>query len=455
MNIILIVSDTFRRDNLPCYDPETVVRTPNLDGLAEKAIVFDGAYTGSYPTVPQRGDLLTGQLGFTRRGWEPLDRNVPVLADMLTQAGYRTQMFADTPHHINKAMYYERGFEGWEWIRGQESDALVTEDFDFSTIDRQRVYTRPHPERLPAGLYNHTKNVQFRRHEDDTFVAQTMAKAAHWLDRNYGQQKFFLYVDTFDPHEPWDAPEWYLKMYDDSEYDGPEPIYPPYGPNPLDERSTARARALYHAEASLVDTWVGRLFERLTVMDLWKDTVVIFTTDHGFLLGEHGLIAKNFDMYEEIVHIPLLIYHPEITGGWRCPALNTVVDLTATILDVAGATPAETVDGRSLLPAMTQQNSALRDIVVTHTGIPGGSVRGGSPHAQVTDGEWSMLVDYKELPKRLYHLAEDPKQSVNRWDRDPEQAKRLFQGFLDFLTEHEAEAALVEHYNEVGAAAGL
>ena len=455
MNVILIVSDTFRLDNLSCYAADTRVRTPNLDAFAQRAVIFDKVYAGSYPTVPQRGDLLTGQVGFTRRGWEPLDRQIPVLADMLNQAGYMTMMISDTPHHINKAMYYERGFQGWEWIRGQESDALVTEKFDFSTIQKQRVHTRPHPEHLPAGLLNHTKNIQFRRFESDTFVAQTMTKAAHWLDRNHDHENFFLYVDTFDPHEPWDAPEWYLRMYDDSDYDGPEPVYPPYGPNPLDERTTQRARALYSAEASLVDTWVSRIFEKLTVMDLWKDTLVIFTTDHGFLLGEHGLIAKNFDMYEEIVHIPLLVCHPQIEGGWHCPALANVVDITATILDVAGVPPAETVEGLSLMPAMKCETTQLRDFAVSHTGIAGGYPVRGNPHASVTDGEWSMLIDYQELPKELYHVAEDPRQQDNKWDSNPGEAKRLFQGFLDYLARYQAAAGMIEHYKEVGTGAGL
>ncbi len=455
MNIILIVSDTFRCDNLKCYAPDTEARTPHLNAFAEKAVVFDKVYCGSYPTVPHRGDLLTGQVGFPRRGWEPLDRQIPVLATMLKDAGYRTQMFADTPHHINKGFHYERGFDGWEWIRGQESDALVTEDIDLKTLEKQRVYTRPHPDRLPAGLYNHAKNTKFRLYEDDTFVAQTMTKAAHWLERNFRQQKFFLYIDTFDPHEPWDAPEWYLRMYDDSDYDGPEPVYPPYGPNPLDERTTQRARALYRAEASLVDTWVNRVFERLDVMGLWDDTMVIFTTDHGFMLGEHGLMAKNFDLYEEVAHIPLLIWHPAIQGGWRAPALANAVDIAATILDAAGAAPADTVEGRSLLPVMRKERETLRPFAVTHSGIAGGWPARGGQHAQVTDGEWSMLIDFNELPKKLFHLPADPRQDTNRWDDCPHEAKRVFQGFLDYIAEHGGPSEMVEHYRQVGQAAGL
>ena len=108
-----------------------------------------------------------------------------------------------------------------------------------------------------------------------------------------------------------DAPEWYLKRFDASDYDGPEPIYPPYGPNPMNERETERLNALYRAEASLVDNWIGQLLRKIDYMGLMENTMVIFMADHGFLLGEHGLLAKNLSMYEEIIHIPLLVYHPD------------------------------------------------------------------------------------------------------------------------------------------------
>ena len=311
MNIIHIISDTFRRDNLAIYGGKGY--TPSLNAFAEKCVVFDKAYVCGFPTVPIRGELVTGQVSICRRGWEPLKRDVPVIADALTKAGVVSMMIADTPHHINNGFFYNRGFTGWKWIRGQEGDHLETQPYDYESKKslQYRTYTRTHPNRLPGGLGNHLKNISFRQTEADTFVAQTMQTACDWLERNHQHENFYLMVDTFDPHEPWDAPEWYLKRFDASDYDGPEPIYPPYGPNPMNARETERLNALYRAEASLVDNWIGQLLRKIDYMGLMENTMIIFMADHGFLLGEHGLLAKNLSMYEEVIHIPLMVYHPD------------------------------------------------------------------------------------------------------------------------------------------------
>ena len=121
MNIIHIISDTFRRDNLAAYGDDhqpTKGYTPFLNAFAEKCVVFDKAYVCSYPTVLIRGDLVTGQVGLARRGWDPLKRDAPVIADALSEVGVTSMMIADTPHHLNNGFLYNRGFTGWEWIRG-------------------------------------------------------------------------------------------------------------------------------------------------------------------------------------------------------------------------------------------------------------------------------------------------------------------------------------------------
>jgi arylsulfatase A-like enzyme len=113
-----------------------------------------------------------------------------------------------------------------------------------------------------------------------------MRKACQWLELNYQQNPFYLMVDTFDPHEPWNPPEWYIRRFDPEDYDGPEPIYPPYGPDQMDQRTTQRLNALYRAEACLVDRWIGHLLTQIQNVGLLDNTMVIFMADHGFLLGE-------------------------------------------------------------------------------------------------------------------------------------------------------------------------
>ena len=446
MNIIHIISDTFRRDNLAIYGGKGY--TPSLNAFAEKCVVFDKAYVCSYPTVPIRGDLVTGQVGICRRGWEPLERNVPVIANALTDAGVVSMMIADTPHHINNGFFYNRGFTGWKWIRGQEGDCLETHPYDYESQEalQYRAYTRTHPSRLPSGLGNHLKNTAFRQTEADTFVAQTMQTACDWLERNYRHENFYLMVDTFDPHEPWDAPEWYLKRFDSSDYDGPEPIYPPYGPNLMNARETERLNALYRAEASLVDNWIGQFLRKIDYMGLMENTMVIFMADHGFLLGEHGLLAKNLSMYEEIIHIPLLVYHPDVAPR-HTNALTSIADIPATVIDVFGAERGGQVEGNSLLPAIVGDTDTGREYAVTHGAWVGGwSPDGGSPHGNITDGTWSLLLENQGGPKHLFHLPSDPEQMQNRFESDTAEARRLYQAFLDFLAQHGAPEAMVAEF---------
>ena len=446
MNIIHIISDTFRRDNLAIYGGKGY--TPSLNAFAEKCVVFDKAYVCSYPTVPIRGDMVTGQVGICRRGWEPLKRDVPIIATDLTKAGVVSMMIADTPHHINNGFFYNRGFTGWKWIRGQEGDCLETHPYDYESHNsrRYREYTRTHPNQLPSGLGNHLRNIAFRQTEADTFVAQTVQTACDWLERNHQHENFYLMVDTFDPHEPWDAPEWYLKRFDDSDYEGPEPIYPPYGPNPMNERETERLNALYRAEASLVDNWIGQLLRKIDYMGLMENTMVIFMADHGFLLGEHGLLAKNLSMYEEVVHIPLLVYHPEATPR-HTDALASIIDIPATVIDTFGAARAPHVEGESLLPVIMGDTDTGREYAVTHGAWVGGwSPDGGSPHGNITDGTWSLLLENQGAPNQLFHLPSDPEQMQNRFESETAEARRLYQAFLDFLAHHGAPEAMVTEF---------
>ncbi len=446
MNIIHIISDTFRRDNLDVYGGKGYC--PALNAFAEKCIVFNKAYITSFPTVPIRGDLVTGEIGICRRGWEPLQRNIPVIANQLTQAGVISMMIADTPHHLNNGFLYNRGFTGWKWIRGQETDVLETHPYHYDTeeVQRYRKHTRPSPDNLPPGLRNHLKNSDFRQNEGDTFVAQTMQTACDWLERNYQHENFYLMVDTFDPHEPWDVPDWYIRRFDPDDYDGPEPIYPTYGPNRMDERTTQRLNALYRAEACLVDNWIGHLIRKIDYMGLMENTMIIFMADHGFLLGEHGLIAKNLTMYEEVIHIPLLIYHPDAIPR-RTDALASIIDIPATVVDVFGAERGKQVEGNSLLQIILGDTEKGSEYAVSHGAWGGGwSPDGGSPHGSITDGVWSLLLEHKGAPNKLFHLPSDPEQNKNRFESDNDEARRLYQAFLDYLGQHGGPDEMVQQF---------
>jgi arylsulfatase A-like enzyme len=458
MNIIVIVSDTLRRDHLRCYGNEWI-STPNLDRLAEQSVIFDHAYTASFPTVPNRRDIMTGRYTFTYSKWAPLPADETVLAEELGKAGYMTMMVADNPHILENGYHYDRGFEGFEWIRGQESDRWRTSPADpFYPCEKNKL-------RHPPGIRFHQRALHWWQYEEDTYVARTMLEAGRWLERNYRQHdKFFLYVDTFDPHEPWDAPEWYVQKYADPNFEGARVNYPIYGPcDYLTEAELQHCQALYAAEVTLVDRWVGHLLDQIEAMNLLENTLILFTTDHGFYHGEHGLIGKTIissekmemvwvPLYEEVARIPFLAYMPGVEPR-RESAFVQPVDIMPTLLDLNGVQKVETAHGISLLPLLQGKRMQTRDMVVTSPSIIHKGL--GGTRITVTTDEWSFIcspnslpdragidksvdgylhyVGIHEFPSELYLLTDDPRQQRNVIDQYPDVASDLRKQIVDFL----------------------
>lgn len=464
MNVVLIISDTFRRDHLRTYGNDWI-RTKHLDALAAESVVFDRAYTGSFPTVPHRHDLLTGRWTFTYKPWAPLDPDQPTLAAWLKEAGLLTYAVADTPHAFAPGYNYQRDFHGWQVIRGQEAD---------------RLHTAPREPALPAApekmrgrgnlLKQYLRNVHLRRSEEDYFPAQTMRTAAQWLEENCGEQ-FFLYVDTFDPHEPWDPPQYYVDLYDPG-YQGQKVLHPPYdSADLLTPEELKHLRALYAGEVTLVDRWIGFLLDRIETLGLLDSTAIIFTTDHGFYLGEHGWIAKSLirenyqqylPLYPEVAHIPLFVRVPGLAPR-RTAALVQPVDLTATILDLAGAPPRQEVEGRSLLPLLRGEAEQVRDLAISSPTIrtPQTTVPHPAARSSITDGDWLLIygsqadatesqeqtravdsilrgvavLEEDELSPQLYDLRSDPACLRNVLSERRDVAERLHSRYVEFLAE--------------------
>lgn len=430
MNIIQIVSDTFRRDHLGVYGNKWI-KTPYLDRFAKISTTYHRAYICSFPTVPARFEFLTAMVAFPTRGWEPMPGDQVTLPERLRKRGYISMLIFDTANLMRHGLNYAKGFDAFEWIRGQEGDE--------HSIDYGEVDLGAPPEKLRSGwrhnIYQHRRSTRYRIQERDYFVARTMQTACDWLERNYKWDKFFLYVDTFDPHEPWDAPEWYVRLYERS-WKGERLDYPRGGPtNRVFTRAEIKhIRALYAAEVTLVDKWVGRLLEKIEDLGLLKNTAVIFTTDHGSQHGQHGIMMKGGGMYEEVAHIPLLIYHPEIRGGKRIGAIVQTPDVAATVLDAGGVLPKKGIAGHSLLPLMRGEKRRIRRFAVCSTKLQPGRV--GSSKS-VTDGVWSLVL-LGEGRSALFHLPSDPKQLKNVLTKNKEKAGRLLADFIAFSREHGA-----------------
>lgn len=389
INVILVLIDTLRRDHLGPYGP-TPVPTPAFDRLAAMGTTFERYFLGSYPCMPARRDLWTGRYEFPHRGWGPLlpeDRDLP---SVLSAAGVRTMLITDHYHLFQPgAGNYHYGFDGWEFLRGQEDDHWATAAVPTPwPAERERKLHRRW-ERYWRNTADRRAGLLFRS-AADTFAARTFAAAEDWLRAEAAHptpsQPFFLLIDCFDPHEPFDPP---------AEYGGgaaagaagiPWPIYgraDRYTPEEL-----AGIRALYAGEVALVDAGLERLLRACEGLGRLRDTVVLLTTDHGHLFGEHGMIGKpstvhgDSNLYRPLAQVPLLAYHPEGRAGARCAALAQTVDLYPTVLEACGVGVPEASQGRSLLPQLLERPGApLRPFACY--GKFGEAV-------QITDGEWVL-----------------------------------------------------------------
>ncbi len=457
MNIILIVSDTFRRDYLGCYGNDWI-RTPNIDRLVEESIIFERAYAASFPTVPHRRDLVTGRYTFTYSDWSPLPLDENVMADSLRKAGFVTMLIADTPHIFKDGYHFDRGYDGWIWIRGQENDRYSTAPIDYKFPCNPEKLRSPYD-----GMKQYLRNISERRYESDYFAARTMTEAARWLEKNRKHERFFLHVDTFDPHEPWDPPRWYVDLYDPG-YEGEEVTYPAYGPcNYLTPEELKHTRALYAGEVTMVDSWVGYLLRKVDELGLRENTAIIFTTDHGFYLGEHNLIGKSIitestmslvPLYSEVAHIPLIIRMPGARPS-RNEALVQPPDLMPTILELAEAEAPETIQGMSLLQLVWKENIAWRDIVVSSPSLIHGPIDG--QRVSVITKEWLLIYcgqisrALREAPperrtkivdglERLQKITgERPRNELYYLPKDPSQTDDILNGNRDVAEQLHAE----------------
>ena len=441
MNIIQIVSDTFRRDRLGIYG-NNWIHTPYLDRFGAMSTVFDKAYICSFPTVPARYEFLTGKVAFPTRGWEPMPRDQTTIAEYLREKGYISMMIFDTANLIRHGFNYAKGFDAFEWIRGQEGDEY--------SIDYMNVDLGTPPEKLRSGwqhnLYQHRRSTAKRYQEREYFVAKTMSTACDWLERNYKWEKFFLYVDTFDPHEPWDPPEWYIRLYE-KYWNGDRLDYPIGGPikDRFSQAEIKHIRAIYAAEVTLVDKWVGRLLEKIEDLGLFKNTMVIFTTDHGTQQGEHGIMMKGQGMYEEVCHIPLFIYYPGVKSGQRAQALVQIPDVAATVVHAAGAPELEKLDGYSLLPLLQDKKSILRTIAPCSPNL---ITQKSTYSMSITDGIWSLVFFNDRRSPELYYLPSDPKQLKNIISEHKKQAYNLFTQFIEFSRKYRAPKDVLEYLKE-------
>ena len=466
MNVIFIMNDSLRQDHLGCYGNEWI-KTPNLDRLAASSAVFDRAYIASHATLPARTDLYTGRYTLLYRGWSPLQPEDVILPEILSEHNYTSMIIFDTTPMGQDSYNYMRGFSAWEMVRGHHEDRWKTDP----TVPLKWP-AAPHKLKNLNRAVQYMRNKANWRYEKDYVAPRTFGAAIEWLERNQTLDGFLLWIDTWDPHEPFDPPMHYLKLYADPEYDGDQIIYPQYGRSTyMSEAELKHVRALYAGEVTMVDRWIGLLLDKVEQLGLLDNTLIIHTSDHGHLFGEHSLHGKPGgalgNLYEETTRIPLMIRHPKGLGaGKRIPAIVQLPDLLPTILEFLDVPVPETVQGRSLWPLIAGETEKLHDYafsgrfprMLSGAGGGGTSVRiitydgwvgpGDVPEAlTVTDEDWSLICSPRGRPSELYDLKDDPEQKVNVIADNLDVVARVQQALIEFMRGFGAPQALIDLFS--------
>ena len=351
MKAVFVLFDSLNRHLLGCYGA-TRVPTPNFDRLAARSVTFDRHYAGSLPCMPARRDMLTGRLTFLHRSWGPLEPFDNAFPEILhKERGIYSHLITDHFHYWEDggATYHNR-YDSYDFVRGQEGDrwkAMVQPPWERL---REKYHARQFGTGRRSYFAQNIVNREFIREEKDFPSLQCFAKGFEFLDENRDASDWLLQIETFDPHEPFHAPERFKEPFDTG-WKGPVRDWPRYGRVDELPEECEELRANYYAVVAMCDHILGELLDYFDEHDMWKDTALVVTTDHGFLLGEHDFWAKNrMNLYEEVAHIPLFMHdprHPE-KAGTRSDSLTQSIDLAPTFLDFFGAMPAPEMEGISL-----------------------------------------------------------------------------------------------------------
>ncbi|MDD3336140.1 MAG: sulfatase [Eubacteriales bacterium] len=396
MKAIMIMFDSLNRRFLTPYNEEAFceMKTPNFDRLAKHSVTFDNCYIGSMPCMPARRELHTGRYNMLHRSWGPLEPFDDSMPELLSKAGIYTHLITDHQHYWEDggATYHHR-YDSFELIRGQEGDRWK------ANVAEYRKNCSHINNRL---MCNDAVNRTYMKTEEHQPQTQVFDLGLEFLEINHGEDQWFLQIESFDPHEPFYVTDQYKRLYPDA-YGNRTCDWPPYAPVTEDALTCEHLRNQYKAILSMCDRNLGRVLDFMDSHDMWRDTLLIVNTDHGYLLGEHGWWAKMcMPHYNEIARIPLFIWNPicSIADEHR-RSLVQGIDLPPTIMEFFHIAPTKDMLGRSV-------DSTLRNDEECHSAVLFGM------HGQqlnVTDGRYvymrapvskaALCYDYTQMPTHM------------------------------------------------------
>lgn len=397
MKAVMVMYDSLKRNYLPSYGGKEL-ELPNFARLARHVAVFENSYVCSMPCMPARRELHTGRANFLHRSWGPIEPFDDSMPELLKQHGVYTRIVTDHNHYVEDggATYCTR-YSTWECNRGQEGDPWQASAAPYPTS----THSKPLPDGAPQGI----KTLFERMHGQDMLnravcrdvadypQARTFAQGLAFLRKNGGQDNWFLQIETFDPHEPFDAPREYIgRLFDPDRIS--ELDWPPYAPVTETAEEIESFHKHYLALLAFCDESLGKVLDEFDRQELWNDTMLIVNTDHGYMLGEHGWWSKGcMPDYQETMQTPLFIWDPRSGAqGQRRKSLVQTIDLAPTLLDFFGVDIPVDMQGKPL-GATIAQDEPVRQYALF--GYHGGTL-------DITDGRYKLLL----MPKADAHFYE-------------------------------------------------
>jgi len=434
-NIVLVMADQLSAAALPAYG-HPVVQAPALDRMAAEGVVFENPYCGSPLCAPSRFAMMTGQLPSRIGAYDnaaELPSTFPTLAHYLREAGYQTSLIGKM-HFVGGDQLH--GFEERRTTDIYPADFGWTPDWEHDT-ERVDWWYHNMASVKQAGVAETSNQLEF----DDEVGFQAIAKIRE-LSRRVDERPFFLTVSFTHPHDPYAMRQEYLDRYDAGDIDMPAVsaiAYEQKDPHSqrlhdasdmdaidLNEADIRRARHAYYAAISYIDDWVEQIMATLDRCDLTEDTIVVFTSDHGDMLGERGLWYK-MSFFERSVKVPLIVWAPGRFEPGRVTTPVSHMDLLPTFTELADAErPIEPIDGTSLL--LTLQGHERGAVISEYLGE--GSV---APMLMIRNGPLKYIACPTD-PPQLFDLENDPLELEDR-SFDP-QYRALMEDFDAMAQEH-------------------
>jgi len=440
-HVVFLLADQLRADCLGCYG-NPIVQSPHIDGLARRGTRFTSAFAQHPQCVPSRSAMLTGRYphvnGATSNytAMTPSERTFP---EELRSAGYRSvatgklHIFADKA----RAAFTETMLSG-----GQRSGAISAEVLGDGYVNWMKEHGHwPALEKAYRQRTYPAYKENFQAHvsplDPEVYVDGWVGnRSVEYIQQQPADEPLFLFVGFPNPHNPFEPPEPYVSMYDPAEMPIPASFRedltskPPrqlaykrrgrrgYDYEQLSEAQLRRVIAYYYASITLVDDQVGKIVQALDDRRILDDTLIVFSSDHGEFLGRHGLLQKGIDefpmLYDDLIHVPLIIDAPGAPGGRVVGALVETMDICPTVLDWAGLEVRADVQGHSLLPSVMGEATPNRRFILSQSGA-----------VKALRGRRFKLVHYPGQPYgELYDLADDPGEVRNLYDSPSHRGKR-------------------------------